>query len=285
MLIAQITDTHVSLTGSPLERNYDTSGHLRRAVRHLNALEPRPDLVLLTGDTVDVGTVPEYARLREILSGLEAPLYVIPGNHDDREGMRRAFADHAYLPAEGFLHYTIEEWPVRLIALDTHVPGEPGGELCAERIAWLAARLAQARDRPTVIFMHHPPFRTGLSVMDSLGFQGVDELAKVVAEHSQIRQIIAGHIHRPIATGFAGTLATVCPSTAQQGALDLPPAVRVAAVMEPPAAALLYWDEATGELVHHLSFIGERPVHVLYDGTQWLLDTPAPAGFRNVGSD
>ncbi len=281
MLIAQITDTHVSVPGGSLERNYDTSGHLARAVRHLNALDPRPDLVLLTGDTVDVGTPEEYARLRGILAGLAAPLYVIPGNHDDRDGMRQAFADHAYLPRAGFLHYTIDNWPVRLVGLDTHVPGESGGALCPARIAWLADRLDEARARPTVIFMHHPPFRTGLSVMDSIGLRGADELAGVVAQHRQVRQIIAGHIHRPIATAFAGTLATVSPSTAHQAALDLPPAARVAAVMEPPAVTLLYWDDAAGELIHHLSYIGEKPVHVLYDGTQWLLDTPAPSGFRD----
>jgi Icc protein len=280
MLIAQISDTHVGLPGGQLDRNYDTSGHLERAVNHLNALDPNPDCVLLTGDTVDVGTAEEYARLRDILSGLAAPLYVIAGNHDDREAMRRAFADHAYLPHAGFLQYTIDDWPVRLVGLDTHIPGESGGELCAERIAWFAAELAQTPERPTIVFMHHPPFRTGLATMDSIGLLGADEFARVVAQHDQVRQIIAGHIHRPIATAFAGTLATVCPSTAHQAALDLPPTTRVAAVMEPPAATLLYWDEDTGTLVHHLSYIGERPIHTLYDGTQWLLDTPAPAGFR-----
>jgi 3',5'-cyclic AMP phosphodiesterase CpdA len=279
MLIAQITDTHISLAGSVLDRNYDTAGHLERAVQHLNALTPRPDVVLLTGDTVDVGAPAEYARLREILSALRPPLYVIPGNHDDREAMRRAFAVEGYLPRKGFLQYTVDDWPVRLVGLDTHVLGESGGTLCEERIAWLAARLAEMPERPTVVFMHHPPFRTGLALMDSIGLRGAEELNRVVSAHKQVRQIISGHIHRPIATVFAGTLATVSPSTAHQAALDLARAPRLAAVMEPPATTLLYWDEESGELVHHLSYIGERPVHVLYDGTQWLLDTPAPPGF------
>jgi 3',5'-cyclic-AMP phosphodiesterase len=281
MLIAQITDTHVQMPGGLLDRNYDTAANLERAVHHLNAMTPRIDVVLLTGDAVDAGTPGEYARLREILSGLQAPLFVIPGNHDERDAMRRAFEPDGYLPHAGFLQYTLEDWPVRLIALDTLIAGEHGGRLCDTRLQWLAARLREAPDRPTVIFMHHPPFRTGLAVMDAMGFDGADALARVVEANPQVRQIIAGHIHRPIMTRFGGTIASVCPSTAQQAALDLRPNPYLAVVMEPAAAALLWWDEAGGTLVHHLSQIGTRPAHVLFDGTRWVMDNPLPPGFHD----
>jgi 3',5'-cyclic-AMP phosphodiesterase len=281
MLIAQITDTHVQMPGGLLDRNYDTAGNLERAVRHLNQLTPQPDLVLLTGDTVDAGSPDEYGRLREILSTLNGPLYVIPGNHDEREAMRRAFSGEGYLPREGFLHYTVEDWPVRLIALDTVIPGEPGGSLCDARMQWLAARLREAPDRPSVIFMHHPPFRTGLTVMDGMGFGGAAALARLVKANPQVRQIVSGHIHRPIVTSFGGTIASVCPSTAQQAALDLRADPYLAVVMEPPAATLLWWDASADSLVHHLSQIGERPTHVLFDGTQWVMDNPLPPGFRD----
>ncbi|MSR13203.1 MAG: phosphodiesterase [Gammaproteobacteria bacterium] len=280
MLIAQISDTHVQLPGGLLDRNYDTAGNLERAVRHLNAFTPQPDAVLLTGDAVDAGLPAEYGRLREILSVLKAPLFVIPGNHDEREAMRRAFSDGRYLPGEGFLQYTIEDWPVRLIGLDTLIPGEHGGRLCDARRQWLAAQLDQARDRPTVIFMHHPPFRTGLTVMDAMGFEGAEALASLVRSQPQVHQVVSGHIHRPIVTRFGGTVASVCPSTAQQAALDLRPDPHLAVVMEPPAATLLWWDSTTGSLVHHLSVIGERPAHVLYDGSQWVMDNPLPPGFH-----
>ena len=280
MLIAQITDTHVQMPGGPLDRHYDTAGHLARAVRHLNALRPQADLVLLTGDTVDGGTPAEYGRLREILADLQAPLFVIPGNHDDREAMRTAFAGDGYLPADGFLQYVLEDWPLRLIGLDTLVGGEPGGWLCQERLGWLAARLDEAPDRPTVLFQHHPPFPVGIKVIDRMGLQGAGDLAALLSRHRQVRHLLAGHLHRPVATSFAGTVATVCPSTAHQLALDLPPADRLAVVMEPPAAALLLWDEAAGSLVHHLSQIGDWPQHVLHDGTRWLKDPAPPTGFR-----
>src|SRR5258708_10695138 len=112
------------------------------------------------------------------------PLYVVPGCVVSREGLSRSFADGGYLPTCGcFLLYTVEEWPVRLIGLDTQVPGQPGGRLCAERLAWLDARLREAAARLTLVFMHHPPVVTRLQAIDALGLQGKDELAPVIRPH------------------------------------------------------------------------------------------------------
>src|SRR5262249_56775162 len=89
------------------------------------------------------------------------------GTPDERGALAAAFPDHAYLPRDGrFMQYVVEGHPVRLIALDTLVPGQVGGRLCAERLGWLAARLEEAPARPTVVFMHHPPFTTGIAPMD-----------------------------------------------------------------------------------------------------------------------
>lgn len=281
MLIAQISDTHVQAPGGELDRNYDTAGQLEKAVRHLNALPQQPDVVLLTGDCVDAGGDEEYVRLRAILAPLAAPVYVIPGNHDEREAMRRAFAPDGYLPRAGFLQYVLDDWPVRLIGLDTNVPGDSGGRLCEERLAWLDARLAEAPAKPTVLFLHHPPFRTGLALMDTMGLKNPDDLARVVARHGQVRHLVSGHMHRPIVSSFAGRVASVCPSTSHQAVLDLPPAFGLSIAMEPAAATLLYYDEAAGTLVHHLSYIGKRPVHVLHDGTGWDFNRAPPPGFRD----
>src|SRR5436305_1998369 len=82
MLIAQISDMHVKAEGKQLFRRIDTAGYLERAVAHVNALDPRPDIVLATGDLVDGGKPDEYAQLRRLLAPLAMPLYMIPGNHD-----------------------------------------------------------------------------------------------------------------------------------------------------------------------------------------------------------
>jgi len=124
MLIAQISDMHVKPPGEMLYKRIDTAGFLERAVAHILALYPQPDVVLATGDLVDGGKAEEYTLLRRLLAPLPMPVYLIPGNHDARDAMREVFPDHAYLPKSGFLQYTVEDLPVRLIALDTLVPAK-----------------------------------------------------------------------------------------------------------------------------------------------------------------
>ena len=281
MLIAQITDTHVSTPDSRTDRLFRTAEHLARAVAHLNALSPRPDLVLATGDLVERGGLDEYRRLREILTPLAMPVFLIPGNHDHRENLAAVFPDHAYLPRTGFAQYAVEDWPLRLVALDTLLPGESGGRLCAERLGWLEARLAEAPGRPTLIFMHHPPFATGIAAMDGMGLDGIAGLAEVIRRHPQVERIACGHLHRTIVRRFAGTVACTSPATAHQIALDLPPARRLATVMEPPACMLHFWMGEAEGLVSHVSLIGDRhPPLTVFDGERWLRDAAPPPGFH-----
>ncbi len=272
MIIAQITDTHIKPEGRLAYRRVDATEHLARAVRHLLALDPRPDVVLATGDLVDAGLPEEYRRLRALLAPLTMPVYLIPGNHDERGALRAAFADHAYLPREGFLHYVVEGWPVRLVALDTIVPGRPGGLMCAERLAWLDARLVEAPERPTLIFMHHPPFRTGIHHMDVLGLDNAEAMREVVRRHAQVEAVVCGHLHRPIQVRWAGTVASTAPSTAHQVALDLRDDGPAEFVMEPPACQLHVWTPGVG-LVSHTSFIGtfDGP-HPFFDQSGRLID-------------
>lgn len=256
MLVAQITDLHISVPGGKPDARYRTAEHLARAVAHLNSLTRRPDAVLITGDLVDIGTPEEYARLRDLLTPLTIPYYLIPGNHDHREHLRATFADHGCLPRAGFLHYTIEHLPVRFVALDTHVPGEIGGALCAGRLDWLAARLAEQPERPTVLFMHHPPFRTGIEQMDRWSLADPEAFGAIVARHAQVERILCGHLHRPTLVRWRGTVASTCPATAHQIMLDFGPPKQLSMVMEPPCCQLHFWSRETG-LVTHTSYIGD----------------------------
>src|SRR6185295_15094347 len=181
MLIAQISDTHIKPEGRLGYRRVDTALHLARCVEHVQRLTPVPDVVLVTGDLVDAGLDEEYTRLRRLLAPLPMPVYVIPGNHDARDPLRRAFGCDGYLPREGeYLHYVIDTHPLRLIGLDTLVPGESGGRLGPDRLAWLDARLAEAPQRPTLVFMHHPPFKTGIEGMDSQWLEDSEALRAVI---------------------------------------------------------------------------------------------------------
>src|SRR5512147_468103 len=130
MLIAQISDLHLRADGTPVGGRFDSRAALAACVAHLNLLDPRPDAVLATGDLADRGRPEDYATLRAAFATLAMPVHVIPGNHDAREPLRAAFAGWGRLPAFGeFLHHTVEDGPVRLIGLDTVIPGEDGGRM------------------------------------------------------------------------------------------------------------------------------------------------------------
>ena len=257
MLIAQLSDIHLRPEGELLFDRIDTASYLERAVAHVMRLDPRPDIAIMTGDLVEAGKPEEYANLRRLIAPLPMPVYVIPGNHDAREPLRAAFADKGYFPASGFLQYAVEGWPIRLIALDTLVEGKGHGELCAERLAWLEARLGEQPDKPTMLFMHHPPFDCGIETFDkSRLLDGGDRLPALVRRHGNIERATCGHVHRPIQVRWAGTMASIAPSTAHQATLDLHEHSRLTMMMEPPAIALHQWRPNTG-LVTHVSYIGD----------------------------
>jgi 3',5'-cyclic AMP phosphodiesterase CpdA len=256
VLIAQITDTHIKPEGILAYGRVDTAAFLARAVDHILHLDPRPDVVLGTGDLVDGGTPAEYARLRHLLSPLPMPVYLIPGNHDDRDALRHAFADYPKMPRAGFIQFVVDDGPLRLVAVDTLLPGASGGRVDAERLAWLDARLAEAPSKPTMIFMHHPPFKTGIEYMDSIGLEGAGAMAEVVRRYPQVERVVCGHLHRSIQSRWAGTVAMTVPATAHQVELDVRHDVGLAFSMEPPGYALHLWREDVG-LVSHMATVGD----------------------------
>jgi len=256
-LLAQISDLHVKARGELSYRVVDTAAMLRDCVKHVLALKQRPDAVVITGDLTDGGLPGEYALLRELIAPFEMPVYLIPGNHDEAGAMRAAFADHAYLRQSGnCVQYVIDAHALRIVALDTVIPGESGGALDEERISWLDRTLAQAPGRPTVVLMHHPPFTTHIGHMDAYGLRDPEPLAAVIRRHPQVERLLCGHVHRPIEVRFAGTIAATAPSPAHQVALDLGVHAPGQFVMEPPAYRLHAYTPETG-LVTHTAYVGE----------------------------
>lgn len=258
-LIVQITDTHISTPQSQVQARHDTAGHLARAVAFLNALTVPPDIVIATGDLVEDGTPAEYAVLADILRDLSMPVYLLMGNHDDRAALRAGFPGHRYLgPGDGPVQYAIEDHPLRLVGLDTTIPGRSKGQLDDARLDWLADTLAARPDAPTLLMVHHPAFPVGLDAMDrSRIVEGAERLAALVADHPQIVRIVSGHLHMPIVTLFGGRVWTGAPATAHQIDPDLRPGVELMVAQDPPAVLLHRWDGA--RLVTHTRYVGDYP--------------------------
>jgi len=268
MILAQISDLHIKTDGKKSYRVVDTAETLRRCVAQLNGLRQQPDAVVVTGDLVDFGKPAEYAVLRQLLAPLKMPYYLLPGNHDERVALRAGFADHAYLQQGGErIEYVVDIGPLRMVALDTVVPGRSGGELAPASLQWLDETLSGQPQRPTVIVMHHPPFTTGIGHMDEMGLVNPEALAAVVRKHPQVERVLCGHLHRAIQSRFAGTLASTCPGVSHQVDLDLDPKAPSAFVMEPPGFLLHWWDEAAPGLISHAAFIGQfEGPYPFYDG-------------------
>jgi 3',5'-cyclic-AMP phosphodiesterase len=254
MLIAQISDFHFLPKGTLAFGRVDVAGCLERAIDHLNALQPCPDAVLITGDLTNDGDAAVWADLMGVLRRLQAPIYPLPGNHDDRELMRAAFADLDLFPAQGPLCFDIDLGPMRLIGLDSLIPGDPAGRLGPEQLAWLDARLAEAPETPTLVALHHPPFRTGIDHMDAMMLEDGAALAAVIGRHAQVERVLCGHVHRAVQCRFAGTIGLIAPGTAHAVQLTLAGAPS-RWVLEPPGVLLHEWRDGRG-LVSHLDFIG-----------------------------
>lgn len=272
MWIAQITDTHIKQPGKLTYGKVNTAEYLQRAVARLNAQRPRPDLVVITGDLVDFGHPLEYAHLRALLQPLEIPFLLVPGNHDERDALRQAFPEHSYLPAQGFLHYAIEDrYALRIIGLDTVVPGEGRGELCAQRLRWLSDTLAAQPGKPTLILMHHPPFMCGIEHMERIGLTGMGEFADIMRQHPQVQAVLCGHLHRNIFTTVGGRPALCSVGPAHQVALELEGGERGGFTLEPPGYLLHRWKD--GQLLSHAVVLGEfEGPYPFYDAHGKLLD-------------
>jgi 3',5'-cyclic AMP phosphodiesterase CpdA len=120
------------------------------------------------------------------------------------------------------VQYAVDLGPLRLVVLDTTIPGEDGGELDHERLAWLAGALEDRPEVPTVVAMHHPPFAMGIQPWDEIALRPADRerLGEVLARYAQVERVVAGHVHRAIATELGGRSVMTVPSTYVQGLLD-----------------------------------------------------------------
>ena len=256
-LLAQVTDMHIKAGGKLSYRVVDTESSLARCIAHLVKMPQVPDAVLFTGDLTDFARPEEYDNLARLLEPLPMPWFLMAGNHDDPATMRAKFPAHAYLRQRtGKLDYVVDEFPLRLVALDSTVPKQSAGRLESEQLQWLDATLATAPKKPTLVALHHPPFWTGIGHMDKMALAQPGALEAVIARHPQVERVIAGHLHRAIVKRFGGTIASTSSSPSHQVALDLADDAYSQFVMEPPGFQLHLWREGIG-LVSHNVAIGE----------------------------
>lgn len=208
-LLVQLSDLHVG--GN--EDGKDPIPRLEAVILAVRSLPNAPNAVLVSGDLTDDGAEEGYRVAREMLARLEVPVHVLPGNHDDRARLREAFD----LPGTGDepVNYSVSVGDLRLVLLDSNVPGQDPGSYDAERMAWLEEELGREPERPTILAVHHTPLTTGTPEWDAINLEAGDReaLGAVVARHPQLRAIVGGHLHRVAASSLAGCPVLSAPST------------------------------------------------------------------------
>lgn len=264
VLIAQMTDIHVGFDPAAQPEELNLTRFRATLARLINGPN-RPDMLVLSGDITDHGDAESFARTATLLADCPFPVIPMVGNHDCRAGLLGAFPQ-VVAAQGGFVHYVIEAGlGLRIICLDTLEDGRHGGAFCDARARWLSARLAEAPDTPTLIFMHHPPVVAGIDWMDPAADEPwIARLRAALEGRAQVVAIHCGHLHRQITTTFAGIPLGVTSSVAPLVAMDLSPIdaglpdSRDLITTEPPTYALHRWDGRT--LVSHYERVGDWQV-------------------------
>lgn len=219
VLLAQLSDLHL---GAAWE-GVDPQPRLERVIEAVRSLPNPVDAVVVSGDLADDASEHSYRRARELLERFDAPVHVLPGNHDDRARLRQAFD----LPGDGDepVDYAADVGELRLVVLDSNVPRQDPGAFDPAQLEWLDEGLGKESERPTIMAMHHPPLATGTAEWDAINLAPSERraLAEVVSRHPQLRAIVGGHLHRVTASTLAGRPVLAAPSTYLQVLPDFEP--------------------------------------------------------------
>lgn len=209
-VLIQITDTHLIADKNESLRGVNTYDSLMSVLDQAEKQLPRADAYLVTGDLSHDGSQESYSLLKECLTRLKKPVYVIPGNHDDPDTMRGfLLADHIRYPT----HTDLGAW--RLIFLDTHVAGEEYGLLDEGELQKLTASLA-AGPLNHLVCIHHPAIRLGSAWIDRSMLRNPEALFDATSQASGKLVILCGHAHQEYVEETDGLTLMGTPSTCTQ---------------------------------------------------------------------
>lgn len=222
--IVHVSDTHLLAGNRPLGGRYDTGARLAGALAAVERTGVRPDAIVFTGDLTDLGEPEAYAALRAtvepVAERLGAPIVWVAGNHDERPALRVGLLDEAASPEP-----VTGVWDLgglRLVALDSSVPGWHHGDLDEGQLAWLRDVLSEPAPLGTILALHHPPLPSHIPFFDILELRHQDAFAAAIAG-TDVRAILAGHLHYSTSGTFAGIPVSVASATCYTMNLQRPP--------------------------------------------------------------
>jgi 3',5'-cyclic AMP phosphodiesterase CpdA len=212
--IVHVSDTHLLADDARLAGRYDVTGNLAHTLAAIERTGLRPDAVVFTGDLTDLGEPAAYRALRDavepVAERLGAPIVWVAGNHDERPALHSGLLDAD--PTEDPVTGVWDLGGLRLVALDSTVPGWHHGDLDAPQLEWLSGVLREPAPLGTILALHHPPLPSHIPFFDILELRHQDALAEVIAG-TDVRAILAGHLHYATSGMFAGVPVHVASAT------------------------------------------------------------------------
>ena len=251
--VIQISDPHIVPDGYLAYSKVDTAKALARVVASINEKLPQigpVDMAIVTGDLTDFGTPGEYERFKQIMAPLAIPYCAVPGNHDARAAMRDAFADQGWMTDDGAIHWVVELADFVVIGLDTLVEGAAHGALSEASLDFLGAQLSRLPDKPFLVGLHHPPFRTGINEMDLNNLRDADPLRQALDRHPAEVRLVCGHVHRNTVFKFGNIPCQIAPGTSHAVTLEQRLGQMHSLTVEPGAFLLHEW--RGGFVSHHI---------------------------------
>ncbi len=255
--IIQISDPHIVPHGQLAYGQVDTAAALATCVETVNRLLTKigpVDLAIVTGDIADFGTKEEYQRFREIMSPLNLPYRVIPGNHDNIVNMRACFSDQSWMSSKGPINWKIKFDDLVLIALDSSIKGYAHGQLSDETLLFLKKTLELQKGSPIVLALHHPPIMTGIEKVDMNNLRDSSQLQSILSRYPGELRLICGHVHRNIVALFGSVICQIAPGISHAVTMDLRLSAPTSLTKE-PGGFLLH--ETGSGIVSHCIPIGE----------------------------
>lgn len=213
--IVQLTDLHLYQDPAGRLAGVPTWDTFRSVLAQVRRQHGDFDYLILTGDLAQDESLETYLTLREALGDWVARCRIIPGNHDDRAHLRKAFPE-LFPENEGALTFVLSASGWRIVGLDSHIPGEVRGRVDGAQLDWLRTILTSAPGTPTLLFVHHPPIPIEVAWLDRLGLNEATELVELIETSPDVKVVCAGHVHQ----AFVGRIGTAemytTPSTCVQ---------------------------------------------------------------------
>ncbi|GAA4482540.1 3',5'-cyclic adenosine monophosphate phosphodiesterase CpdA [Rhodococcus olei] len=221
--ILHVSDTHLVSGGDLLHGKVDSARNLNELFARLESSGQRPEAIVFTGDLADAGSADAYARLREIVEPVAdrigAQVIWVMGNHDERGAFRAGLLDST--PTDEPVDAVHDVGGLRIVVLDTTVPGHHHGEVTADQLEWLRGVLATPASHGTLLALHHPPVPSPDEMIEMMELRGQAPLEEVLSG-TDVRGILAGHLHYSQFCTFAGIPVSVASATCYTADVLLP---------------------------------------------------------------